>query len=115
MHAAEGARGKARAIDDQGGGETRVVRGCGGGDVGEFGAGEDDAGGEAAGFQPGEVEGCVNADGGEGCAGAVALWEFIWAEGAELEMSGRRGDLVFLLCVGGDFGGGRGLHLGRCL
>lgn len=54
------------AVDDDGGGAARVVQRGGVDDVREHGSAEDDAGGQAAGDEPWEVDGGVDADGGEG-------------------------------------------------
>ena len=73
LDAGEGAGGKAGAVDDEVGGAAAVVVEGAGGDVGEDGALEVHACAEAEGDEVGEVDGGVDADGGEGRGVVVAF------------------------------------------
>lgn len=63
-----------------------VVRGCLG-DVRDDSAADYGAVGETLGEEPGEVDGCVDADGGEGGAAVAVARDFGFGEDAELVMS----------------------------
>lgn len=54
------------------------------GNVGENVAAEGGAVGEELGDEVGEVDGCVYADGGEGCSTVHSCWEGRWGKGFEL-------------------------------
>jgi hypothetical protein len=71
-----------------------VVEGGGGGDVGEDGAFEDYAAADALAEKVGEVDGCVDADGGEGGAVVAARGTFGGGEDAELGDVGEQGGHV---------------------